>query len=255
MDEWKQIDVLTARVQELEQQLEQRNTSLVQANQDMETFTYKISHDLHAPLRAINTYMEMIRIDYSGKQLDEDALRMISRVTTNVEEMKQMLDGLLEFVRTGKKELIKQTVNMNQLVKEICEEMEKKYTHRKFIFHIENLESVQADEELMHKVWQQLISNAVKFTEKKEECMIEIKSYQENQQTVYVIKDNGDGFNMSFYNKLFGVFQRLHHKTDFDGIGIGLAIADKIVTRHQGKIWAEGKVKEGAVFYFSMPIE
>ena len=253
MEEFTKIDVLTARVQELEQQLEQRNTALLEAGQDLETFTYKISHDLHAPLRAINSYMEMIRSDYTAKPLDDDALRMISRVTTNVEEMKQMLDGLLEFVRTGKKELNKQLVNMSSLVKEICDDMQKRYPERKFVFHVENLPDVYADADLVRKVWMQLISNAVKFTGKKEESIIDFHSYEQNNQVVYSIKDNGDGFDMSFYTKLFGVFQRLHHKTEFEGTGIGLAIADKIVTQHQGKIWAEAKVKEGAVFYFSLP--
>lgn len=253
MDKSFEIDVLTRRVQELEQQLEQRSTALIKANQDLETFTYKISHDLHAPLRAINSYIEMIRNDYNGKPLDADAFRMIARVTTNAEEMKQMLDGLLEFVRIGKKELNKKMISTTHLVNEICQEVQTNYPSRKLIFNIQNLPDVYADEELIRKVWMHLISNAVKFTKKKEESIIEIYVSKQDDALVYSIKDNGDGFDMSFYNRLFGVFQRLHHKTEFDGIGIGLAIAHKIITRHLGKVWAEAKVREGATFYFSLP--
>ncbi|MDB5255620.1 MAG: cph1 5 [Chitinophagaceae bacterium] len=253
MEESNKIEVLTARVQELEQQLQESNQALTEASHDLESFTHKISHDLHAPLRAINNYMGMIRSDFSGKLLDEDALRMIARVIMNTEEMKQMLDGLLEYGRTGKKELNSQLVNTSNLVKEICNNLQQTHSDRKLIFHVKDLPDVKADQELMRKVWMHLIDNAVKFTNKKEETIIEINAEERAEEIVYSIKDNGDGFDMSFYSKLFGVFQRLHHKTEFEGAGIGLAIVDRIITRHKGKVWAEAKVKEGATFYFSLP--
>jgi light-regulated signal transduction histidine kinase (bacteriophytochrome) len=249
----EKIDVLTARVKELEQQLEERSSALTEASQDLESFTYKISHDLHAPLRAINTYMEMIRSDFSGKPLDDDAQRMIGRVMSNTEEMKQMLDGLLEFSRAGKKEVNLRVISMNNLVKQICNDIKEKCADQKITFLFNDLPDVKADEELMKKVWTHLIDNAVKFSSKKTEAIIEFGAEAKKNEMVYFIKDNGDGFDMAFYAKLFGVFQRLHHKTEFAGTGIGLAIINRILTRHQGKVWAEAKVKEGATFYFSLP--
>ncbi len=252
MDEHS-IEHLTARVQELEQQLELQRIELETAKEDLHSFTYKISHDLHAPLRAISNYIQMIRSDYSTQPLDENGQRMVSRVVSNTEEMKNMLDGLLEFVRIEKKEMNSKPLQMTSLVKEICKNMQEQFPERKLLFHVDELIEGYGDEELIQKVCRQLIANAVKFTSQKEEARIEIFSEEKEGQTVYAIKDNGDGFDMSYYTKLFGVFQRLHHKSDFEGIGIGLAIVSKIIARHKGKVWAEGKVKEGAVFYFSLP--
>ena len=254
MNEQEAIHVLTLKIQELEQQLENRNLALEKASTELHSFSYKVSHDLHAPLRAIQNYISMINSEYAGKVLDEDAQRLISRVMNNTEEMKQMLDGLLEFVRIGKKELVIQRLDMNQLVKSICSTLQDTFTDRQLILKINTLSNAQADEELIKKVWTHLISNAMKFTSKKEERIIEISSEEKNGQVLYSIKDNGDGFDMSYYDKLFGVFQRLHHKSEFEGAGIGLAIVSKIVDRHKGKVWGEGKVKEGAVFYFTLPI-
>lgn len=253
MSEQETIAALTAKIQELEQQLENRAIELEKSTNDLHSFSYKVSHDLHAPLRAIQNYVSIINSDYRDKVLDEDAQRIFARVLNNTEEMKQMLDGLLEFVRTGKKELTFQRLDMNRLVQSICSTLQHAYPTRKISFQIGSLYDAQGDEELILKVWTQLISNAVKFTGKKEESMIEISSEDTNGQVTYSIKDNGDGFDMSYCDKLFGVFQRLHHKTDFEGAGIGLAIAHKIIERHQGKIWGEGKVKEGAVFNFTLP--
>jgi two-component system sensor histidine kinase/response regulator len=178
---------------------------------------------------------------------------MISRVMSNVEEMKLMLDGLLEFNRVGKKELIIQRIAMNDLVKEICVTVQEAYPNCNLTFQVGMLSDAFADQELLNKVWKHLISNAAKFTAKKEDAKIEINCEEKNGEVIYTIKDNGDGFDMRFYDKLFGIFQRLHHKSDFEGVGIGLALVNKIINRHNGKVWAEAKVKEGAVFYFSLP--
>ncbi len=253
MDEHS-IDQLTARVLELEQQLNEQRIELDATKEELQSFSYKLSHDLHAPLRAIGTYIQMISSDYSDKPLDGEAQRLISRVQTNAEEMKQMLDGLLDFVRTGKKELKQEALSMTDLVKDICRQMQEQAPERKLTFQLHELAAACGDQELIKKVWTYLISNAVKFTGKKEAGTIDISSEEKEGQLVYAIKDNGDGFDMSYYDKLFGVFQRLHHKTDFEGTGIGLAIVKKIIARHKGKIWAEAKVKEGATFYFSLPI-
>ncbi len=254
MDEQHTIDVLTMKVQELEQQLEKRETALKEVNEEFQSFSQKVSHDLHAPIRAIQTYMSMISSDYLGKTLDEDAQRMISRVMANAEELKLMLDGLLDFNRVGKKELAIQRIDINAMVKDICETIKESNPNRQLTFQINTLSDISADEELLKKVWKHLISNAVKFTGKKDEAIIQISSEEKNGEVIYTIKDNGDGFDMSFYNKLFGIFQRLHHKNDFEGVGIGLAIVNKIIGKHKGKVWAEAKVNEGAVFSFSLPM-
>lgn len=247
------IERLTAKINELEHQLENRTIELEKANNDFHSFSYKVSHDLHAPLRAVQNYISMINSDYVGKVLDEDAQRLISRIMNNTEEMKQMLDGLLEFVRTGKKELTIQRLNMNHLVHNICFMLQQTYSDRKLTFQMSSLSDANGDEELIKKVWTHLISNAVRFTGKREESIIEINSEEKDGQVIYSVKDNGDGFDMSYYDKLFGIFQRLHHKTEFEGAGVGLAIVNNIVDRHKGKVWGEAKVKEGAVFYFTLP--
>lgn len=253
MDTQETIDTLNVQLKKLEQQLENKTLELEKTKADLQSFSYKVSHDLHAPLRAVQNYINMLNSDYAGKILDEDAQRMIARVMSNTEEMKQMLDGLLEFVRTGKQELAIQHIDMNLLVQSICSSMQQTYSNHKIIFKLDHLSNTQADVELIKKVWTHLISNAVKFSSKKEESIIEITSTEENREIMYSIKDNGDGFDMSYYNKLFGVFQRLHHKTEFEGAGIGLAIVHKIIELHHGKVWGEGKVKDGAIFYFTLP--
>jgi light-regulated signal transduction histidine kinase (bacteriophytochrome) len=253
MDEQHNKDVSTIKIQELEQQLKKCEIELEEANNQFQSFSQKVSHDLHAPLRAIQTYMSMISTDYVGKTLDDDALRMISRVMSNTEEMKLMLDGLLELNRVSKKELTIQRVDVNGCVKNICHEVQGTYPNRKLIFQVAVLSDISADEELLKKVWKHLISNAAKFTGKKEEGIVQISSEEKNGEVIYSIKDNGDGFDMMFYDKLFGVFQRLHHKSDFEGVGIGLAIVKKILNSLNGKVWAEARVNEGAVFYFSLP--
>lgn len=247
------IERLMVRVHELEQELAEQKLALETAKEDLHSFTYKISHDLHAPLRAISNYIQMISSDYSTKPLDENGQRMVSRVVSNTEEMRSMLDGLLEFVRIEKKEINKKPIAMTSLIKEICQNMQQQFPERKLVFEVHELAQGYGDEEMIQKVCRQLIANAVKFTSQKEEASIEIFSEEKEGQTVYVIKDNGDGFDMSYYGKLFGVFQRLHHKSDFEGIGIGLAMVSKIIARHKGKVWAEAKVKQGATFYFSLP--
>jgi light-regulated signal transduction histidine kinase (bacteriophytochrome) len=146
-------------------------------------------------------------------------------------------------------------LQMTSLVKEICQNIQQQDPAHKLTFQVNDLSDAYGDEEMIKKVWMHLISNAVKFTEKKEVRTIEIGSEEKEGQVVYRIKDNGDGFDMNYYPKLFGVFQRLHHKTDFEGIGIGLASVAKIVSKHKGKAWGEGKVKEGATFYFSLPMQ
>lgn len=252
MDEHS-IEGLKNQIHELQQKLEEQRIQLETAKEDLHSFTYKISHDLHAPLRAISNYIQMIGNDYSTIPLDENGQRMVSRVLSNTEEMRSMLDGLLEFVRIEKKEMHYTLLPMTSLVKEIGQNIQQQFPERKLMFQVNELAQAYGDEELIKKVCQQLMANAVKFTKQKETATIEVFSEEKDGQQVYAIKDNGDGFDMNYYGKLFGVFQRLHHKSEFDGVGIGLAIVHKIMTRHKGKVWAEGKVKQGATFYFSLP--
>ena len=168
--------------------------------------------------------------------------------------MAQLIDDLLAFARVGKLEMVKTDISMKAIVQSICQELMRSEESRKFDFRIQDLSEVFADSISITQVWENLISNAVKFTRDKEVAIIEIGSEKKDDEIVYHITDNGSGFDMSAYNKLFTAFQRLHSTAQFDGTGIGLAIVERIITKHGGRIWASGKENEGATFYFSLPI-
>jgi light-regulated signal transduction histidine kinase (bacteriophytochrome) len=169
--------------------------------------------------------------------------------------MGQLIDDLLDFSRVGRKEIVKIRLNMDSMVRSTFHEMAELEKDREICGQINMLDSCEADPNLLRQVWVNLISNAVKYTRKKEKAIIEITSTRNNDETVYRIKDNGTGFDMQYVHKLFGVFQRLHRQQDFEGTGVGLAIVHRIITRHGGKVWAEGKVDEGSAFYFTLPNE
>ncbi len=240
--------------QELEQRVRDRTEELRIVNKDLEAFSYTISHDLQAPLRAISNYLYLLNEDYAGKLLDEEAMEITGRMKGNVSEMRNMIEGLLEFFKMGKKELTVKPVAMKQMVEEVCSRLRESESGRKLTFHIHDLPEISGEASLLRQVWTNLLSNAVKYSSKKDESIIEVGAERREEDYIFYVKDNGDGFDMKYSAKLFNVFQRLHHKNDFEGTGIGLATVHKIISRHQGKVWAEGKVKEGAVFYFSLPV-
>jgi len=219
-------------------------------NTELEAFSYSVSHDLRTPLRAINGYAQMLSEDYSPK-LDEEAKRLIDNIKHNTTKMGMLIDDLLAFSRLGRKEIQKSNIDMNELTKEVLVGINKSIAHSAEI-KIGKLHSAKADYSLLYQVMLNLISNAVKYSSKKEHPLVEIFSEEKNGEIIFSVKDNGVGFDMRFVNKLFGIFQRLHKSKDFEGTGVGLAIVQRIISKHGGKVSAEGKVNEGAVFNFSL---
>lgn len=226
------------------------NEDLKNINKELEAFSYSVSHDLRAPLRAVNGYAEMLREDYENV-LDEDGKRIIENINFYAKKMGMLIDDLLAFSRLGRKELVKTHIDMNTMIENILIEIEKttKFTAD---IKIGKLHTVNADYTLLHQVMYNLISNAVKYSSKREKPVIQIVSEDKEGEVIFSVKDNGVGFNMQYADKLFGVFQRLHSSEEFEGTGVGLAIVQRVITKHKGRVWAEAKVDEGASFYFSI---
>lgn len=237
---------------ELENKVKERTHELQIANKELESFSYSVSHDLRAPLRAITGYLNIIKEDYSTL-IDDDGKVLIESVINNAQKMNVLIDSLLQFSRMGRKELVKTVVPMKQIVEEIFSSIREHEGKRQIECTIENLPDIEADETLIKQVWINYISNAVKYSQYSAVSKIHI-GYKENNDVIeYFVKDNGVGFDMQYSSKLFGVFQRLHTHDQFAGIGIGLSIVQRIVLKHGGKVWAESKPNEGATFYFSLP--
>ena len=220
-------------------------------NNELEAFSYSISHDLRAPLRAIVGYSNILIEDYTDK-LDDEGRRVLNVIMKNAVKMGQLIDDLLAFSRIGKQNLIKVNIDLGSLVKTIVSELNILQSN-KIEMDVKSLLSAKCDSSMMKQVIVNLIGNAIKYSNKKETSIIEIGSYREINENIYYIKDNGAGFDMKYYDKLFGVFQRLHNDKEFEGTGVGLALVKRIITKHGGKTWAEAKVDEGATFYFSLP--
>ena len=220
------------------------------ANKELEAFSYSVSHDLRAPLRAVNGYAEMLNEDY-GIHLDDEGKRLIENINYYAKKMGTLIDDLLAFSRLGRKEIQMTEIDMNDMVEGVLRELNKSITHHAKI-KVGKLHKVNADYGLLHQVLFNLISNAIKYSSKKEHPIIEISSNEKNGKIVFSIKDNGAGFNMEYADKLFGVFQRLHSQEEFEGTGVGLAIVQRIIDKHKGTIWAKGSINEGATFDFSL---
>ncbi|TMI32451.1 PAS domain S-box protein [Candidatus Bathyarchaeota archaeon] len=224
------------------------------SNRELEAFTYSVSHDLRAPLRAIDGFSKILLDDYS-RPLGDEGKRMLSVIRKNVQQMAKLIDDLLTLSRLGRTEVRTQDVEMSDMVNDVLKELKQNAPNREIEFKIHPLPNAEVDPALFRQVWINLLSNAVKFTGKKERPKIEVGSNREKNQIVYYVKDNGVGFSMEYSNKLFRVFERLHSEEDYEGSGVGLAIVHRIVTRHNGQVWAEGKVGEGATFFLSVPIK
>lgn len=236
------------------QEKEKRTVELEEVNKELESFSYSVSHDLRAPLRAISGFSEVLAEDYI-QQLDEEAQMYFSEIIRNASKMGELIDNLLEFSRLSRQDIFRRTININEIVGSIGAELKKLEPKRKIDLHIQELPEVEGDKNMVKQLFFNLVSNAFKYTSKKENAIIEIGSYPRNREQVFFVKDNGAGFDPRYYNKLFGVFQRLHSSIEFEGTGVGLAIVQKIATKHGGEVWAEGKVGEGACFYVSLPVK
>jgi PAS domain S-box-containing protein len=237
---------------DLEKKVEERTEQLTSVNKELESFSYSVSHDLRAPLRAINGYAKMIEEDY-GVKFDEEGKRLLSNVQDNAQRMGNLIDDLLAFSRLGRKDLQKTDVNFKELAISTITELEKTVQHHAKI-EVGELDDAKADYALISQVFYNLLSNAVKYSSKKENPVVSITSKKTNDEVIYCFKDNGAGFDMKYANKLFGIFQRLHSLDEFEGTGVGLAIVQRIVIKHGGKIWAEAEPEKGASFLFSLPL-
>lgn len=240
--------------EELEERVKERTEQLDSINKELESFSYSVSHDLRAPLRAMDGYAKIMLEDYAQK-LDEEGERILKVIVKNATQMGMLIDDLLNFSRVGKQNILRSEVKIEEIVLTVAEEIKNVYPEQKIEFTVGKLPVVFADRSMMKVVLNNLISNAVKYSSKKEYALIEVDSYEIGNQYVIVIKDNGAGFDMNYYDKLFGVFQRLHSSKEFPGTGVGLALVQRIVTRHGGRVWAKGQVNEGATFYFSIPFK
>ncbi len=227
--------------------------AIMQLNKELESFTYSVSHDLRAPLRIIDGYADILTTDYTAK-LDEEGNRVLNIVKSNARRMGQLIDDLLNFSHIGRREIVRHYTDMTQLVKAVVDE-QLAGTTVNYKIEIRQLEPAFVDSSLVRQVWINLVSNALKYSQKKEQPFIEISSSKLGANIIYSIKDNGAGFNMKYADKLFGVFQRLHKPAEFEGTGIGLALVNKIVVKHGGKTWAESEIGNGSTFYFSIPAD
>ncbi|HEX5048138.1 MAG TPA: ATP-binding protein [Gammaproteobacteria bacterium] len=238
---------------ELEERVNLRTAQLEAANKDLEGFSYSVSHDLRAPIRAINGFCTLLTKDHLA-QLDSEAQRKIAVIKGEAERMAALIDDLLAFSRLGRKALQPADVDMRELAAGAYRRLVNGQAER-IEFRIGTLPHATADRSLIEQVWVNLLSNAIKFSGKKDAPVVEVGAISEEREYVYFVRDNGAGFDPRYQEKLFGVFQRLHHNDEFPGTGVGLALVHRIVTRHGGRVWADARLGEGATFHFTLPKE
>jgi PAS domain S-box-containing protein len=238
---------------ELEQRVLQRTKQLQSANNELEAFTYSVSHDLRTPLRAIDGFSRIIVEDYSDK-LDEEGVRLLNIIRNSTAKMDNLINDLLLLSKTNKTYLRVVKTNIASLATSVYSEIATEEVLKSFNFNVLELPIADADTNLIRQVLTNLLSNAIKYTIPKEEKNIEVGGFSKENENIYYIKDSGVGFNDQYINKLFGVFQRLHNSHEFEGTGVGLAIVKRIILKHGGRVWAESKVNEGACFWFALPV-
>jgi light-regulated signal transduction histidine kinase (bacteriophytochrome) len=236
---------------ELEQRVIERTAQLETANKELEAFSYSVSHDLRAPLRAVDGFSRILLEEYAS-QLVPAAQRYLQLVRRNVQQMGQLIDDLLTFSRLSRQPLRKQTIALADLVRQVLADLHSEQAGRRVAIVIGELPPCQADPALLRQVLVNLLDNALKFTHRQEMARIDIGCQNLDGKCVYFVQDNGVGFDMQYASKLFGVFQRLHRAEDYEGTGVGLAIVQRILHRHGGRIWAEAAVDQGAAFYFTL---
>jgi PAS domain S-box-containing protein len=236
---------------ELERRVEERTARLEEINRELESFSYSVSHDLRAPLRAVDGYARMI-LKKQGDKFDEDTLYKFNVIRSSAHMMGQLIDDLLTFSRLGRKEISMSKLDMHTLINDVWKELRIINPDRNMFLSIHSIPPGCGDRSLVKQVYSNLLGNAVKFTKYRNAAQIEAGGYTDGDEEIYYVKDNGVGFDMTYYNKLFGVFQRLHSTDDFEGTGVGLATVQRIIRRHGGRVWAEGELDRGATFYFSL---
>jgi two-component system sensor kinase len=238
----------------LEDLVAERTAELSATNKELESFSYTISHDLRAPLRAIDGFSGILLEEYQDR-IDSEGKRFLKIIRRNTQNMGQLIDDLLAFSRTGRQEIVKSRISLEKLARSVAEEIETSIAGREVHIDIGKLPDAYGDHSMLRQVFINLISNSVKFTRLRETANIEINSMTQGDEIVYFIKDNGAGFDMKYTDKLFGVFQRLHRADEFEGTGVGLAIVQRVIHRHGGRVWAESTPGEGTTFYFTLPVK
>jgi light-regulated signal transduction histidine kinase (bacteriophytochrome) len=248
----------TARIRahnrELEQRVAERTAQLEMANKELETFVYSVSHDLQTPLRAIEGYASILLEDHMYS-LDEAARRACSVISNEAKHMGHLIEDFLSLSRSRYADMHISLIDMEALVHSVFDELTRTENRERIDFNVAPLPSVYGDPTLFREVWVNLICNAVKFSSKKEHAVIVVNYKQDDQKIIYSVRDNGAGFEMQYADKLFGVFQRLHSKNEFEGTGVGLAIVKRLINRHGGEVWAESQLDKGATFYFTVRTE
>lgn len=238
---------------ELEQRVQERTAALAEANKELEAFCYSISHDLRSPLRAIDGFAQIISEDYAHR-LDAERLKLFAAIGVNAQKMGKLIDDLLQFARLARTELQSGTVDMRDLANAVVEELKALEPKREMEIVIGDMPCARGDAAMLRQVLVNLIANALKFTRNRAvPARVEIGGHCEQEEATYFVRDNGVGFDVKFAHRLFQVFQRLHRAEEFEGTGVGLAIVQRIVQRHGGRVWADGTVKQGAAFYFTLP--
>lgn len=224
------------------------------AYEELKSFSYSVSHDLRSPLRSIAGFSEILIEDYHD-QLDNEGQKLITRIVNSAKNMSRLIDDMLDFSKLGRQELYPRKIDMHKLFSEIYTQLIENQEERVIEFKLDAIRSCYGDKQMIERLVTNLLSNAIKYTKNKKIAVIEVDGYEQEGQYVYRVRDNGAGFDELYKDKLFGVFQRLHKESEYKGTGVGLAIAKRIIFHHHGQIWADGKVNEGATFYFSLGLE
>jgi signal transduction histidine kinase len=239
---------------ELERRIASRTSELEAANKELEGFSYSVSHDLRAPLRAVIGFAKMVQEDHAG-QFDDEVRRKLSVIQSEAQRMGVLIDDLLAFSRMGRKAMKVTELDMAELARVTFEGLNGQHDGPKAEFRLGSLPRAAGDRVLLGQVWANLLANALKFSSRRQKPLIEVSAVTDEKEHVYFVRDNGAGFDPRYQSKLFGVFQRLHDSSEFPGTGVGLALVQRIVARHGGRVWADGKPGDGATFYFTLPKE
>lgn len=254
------ISIQKQKIKQMELEVAQKEIALQErekklreeATRELEAFSYSVSHDLRAPLRHIIGYIDLL-VNRFHSQLPEKAKYYLDTIADSTRQMDLLINDLLEFSRTGRKEVQNSGVDMNGMVEEIINQLKPRYSGRELEWQVAKLPLVYCDEAMIYQVWQNLLDNAVKFTGTIKNAVIKIQAAENDNEYVFSVSDNGVGFDMKYAQNLFGIFQRLHSYNDFEGTGIGLANVRNIILKHKGLTWAEAEPNKGATFYFSLP--
>jgi light-regulated signal transduction histidine kinase (bacteriophytochrome) len=250
----KRVEQRTAALQAAQRELECKNARLEAANRELEAFSYSVSHDLRAPLRHLQGFTQALQ-EEGGDQLSPEAREYLRLILRSTETMSTLIDDLLSFARTAQKPLQPEQVELAPLVQQVVAQLRPEQSGRTINWQLGVLPAVRGDEAMLRQVWLNLIGNALKYTRNQPQPRIEIGCRPGDGELLFFVKDNGAGFDPKYAEKLFGIFQRLHHPSEFEGSGLGLAIVRRIIERHGGRTWGEGAPGLGATFYFTLPRE